>query len=148
MIFSSPYNNQQPILQKLSWDVFVKSGIKFASLESETKFKSLFSLQFEETEDGCNAQHVHYAGTKRKRDEPVNMTSTEKHDLSSITVQYFLEAAHLARKGNVRAEHGAIIYTLIADGITKIIGKGWNRDVLLHKTSKQNQNKLNLHSTQ
>ena len=137
---------QQPILSKLSWDVFVKSGIKFASLQSESKFKSLLSLQFEATEADCDAQHVHYAGTKRKRDEQSNVESTENHDLSSITMQYFLEAAHLARNGNVRAQHGAIIYTLTADGTTQIIGKGWNHDVLLHKTSKQNKNKLNLHS--
>ena len=127
---------QQPILKKLSWDIFVKSGIKFASLESESMFKSLLALQFETKDD----RHV---GTKRKRDEE---SHSDKNDLSLIKMQFFLEAAHLARNGNVRAQHGAIIYKINADGTTKVIGKGWNHDFLLHKSPKQNKNKLNLHS--
>jgi deoxycytidylate deaminase len=130
---------QQPILQKLSWDIFATSGIKFDTLEAESEFKSLLHHEFE-TQDDSEA----HAGTKRKR---VSETSIEPtHDNSQpSTIHYLLEAAHLARNGAVRAKHGAIIYMPTENGSTKIIGRGWNHDYLLNR-SKHQKNKLNLHS--
>lgn len=134
---------QQPILQQLSWDVLIQSGIKFANPESENEFKSLLNHSFE-----CEAEgdaDSHHAGIKRKRSDETNVQSAD--DGNRSTIHYLLEAAHLARKGIVRAKHGAVIYVPTTQGTTKVIGRGWNHDHILNKNSKNNQkNKLNLHS--
>ena len=129
---------QQPILRKMSWDVFVQSGIRFVSSQSESEFQSLLHLDFDRTDDA----HV---GSKRKRVEARN-------DIREnwSTIHFILEAGHLARKGVVRAKHGAIIYTTTTaaavgtDGF-QIIGRGWNHDYLMNRSQHQ-KNKLNLHS--
>eukprot|EP00956_Cyclotella_meneghiniana_P040760 scaffold204477_cov69-Cyclotella_meneghiniana.AAC.1 len=133
---------QQPILQKLSWDVFVKSGINCNTSElSKSEFKSLLYQEV----DTASELKAH-AGTKRKRGDESNTKSTgDTHSSCLITLRYLLQAAHLARKGVVRAKHGAIIYIPTEDGGTQIIGRGWNHDFLLNR-SKHQKNKLNLHS--
>ena len=132
---------QQPILQKLSWDVIVKSGINCNTSElSKTEFKSLLYQEV----DAASELNAH-AGTKRKRGDESNTTSAgDTQNSGLIILRYLLQAAHLARKGVVRAKHGAIIYIPTEDGDTQIIGRGWNHDFLLK--SKHQKNKLNLHS--
>ena len=62
-------------------------------------------------------------------------------------MHHLLEAAHLARNGSVRAQHGAVIYVPSDDnnGGTKVIGRGWNHDFILDRSA-SNKNKLVLHS--
>ncbi|KAL3796029.1 hypothetical protein HJC23_013086 [Cyclotella cryptica] len=130
---------QLTILQKLNWEVFVGSGIKFATSESESEFRSLLNLDF----DGMDNSIVH-AGSKRKRNEEKPVPSGENTSHLN-TMHYLLEAAHLARNGVVRAKHGAVIFIPSEGGTTKVIGKGWNHDFLLDR-SKHQKNKINLHS--
>mmetsp|Transcript_29021 Transcript_29021/g.54970 ORF Transcript_29021/g.54970 Transcript_29021/m.54970 type:complete len:185 (+) Transcript_29021:1-555(+) len=65
---------------------------------------------------------------------------------------HLLEAAHLARNGAVRAQHGAVIYIPAEENNNegdateaKVIGRGWNHDFILDR-SKTNKNKIVLHS--
>ena len=130
---------QLPLLQKIHWDAFINGGIKFESTDVESGFRSLLNLKFDETDNA----HV---GEKRKR-SPDDDAENAK-DASSSNIQYLLEAAHLARKGAVRAQHGAVIFISSVDGDetkTKVIGRGWNHDYLLDP-SKAKKNKIVLHS--
>jgi deoxycytidylate deaminase len=131
---------QQPILQKLHWDVFVKSGINFATLESEKEFQSLLDLSFE-TKHESDAS----VGSKRKRSDEPDVHSTDNATTHSTILHHLLEAAHLARNGIVRAKHGAVLSIPTRDG-TKIIGRGYNHDYILHRSKQHPKNKLNLHS--
>ncbi|KAL9183536.1 hypothetical protein ACHAXT_004392 [Thalassiosira profunda] len=118
---------QLPLLQKIDWNAFLEGGVKFASPDEESDFQQLINL------DTCDFR----AGEKRKR-------ASEEHS----TLTHLLEAADLARKGAVRAQHGAVIYTT-RDGEgaaeTKVIGRGWNHNYVL-KREKFGKNKIVLHS--
>lgn len=130
---------QLPILQKLSWEVFVRSGIHFGTSESESEFRYLLNLDF----DGKEQSAVN-AGSKRKRiDHSPGHCGENRSHLN--TMHYVLEAAHLARNGVVRAKHGAVIFVPSENGSTTVIGRGWNHDFLLDR-SKHQKNKINLHS--
>jgi tRNA(Arg) A34 adenosine deaminase TadA len=135
---------QQPILQRLSWDVLIQSGIKFASQESENDFRALLGTSIETEAEGDT--DVNHAGVKRKRGDENNTRSVD--DGNRTIIHYILEAAHLARKGVVRAKHGAVIYIPTSQGTQQqVIGRGWNHDYIQNKNTKTNQkNKLNLHS--
>ncbi|KAL7526638.1 hypothetical protein ACHAXR_001574 [Thalassiosira sp. AJA248-18] len=133
---------QLPLLQKLEWDAFIKGGIKFASTDAEAEFRSLLNLNFDEK---CKTTTVH-AGEKRKRLPGNNSDDSNKEEFS--TMMHLLEAAHLARNGAVRAQHGAVIYVPSENNggaKSNVIGRGWNHDYLLDR-SKSNKNKLVLHS--
>ena len=141
------YAVQLPLLQKLNYDTFIKGGMKFASQDSETEFISLLNLDLSEQQ----GEHEYKVGEKRKRisDDNTNNkidTCSPITDVSSKTIHHVLEAAYLARKGAVRAQHGAVIY--IKDGdTTKVIGRGWNHDYLLDPSaSASKKNKIVLHS--
>ena len=142
------YAVQLPLLQKLNYDTFIKGGMKFASQDSETEFISLLNLDYLSEQQGKQA---YKAGEKRKRisDDNNKMdTCSPNTDVSRKTIHHVLEAAYLARKGAVRAQHGAVIYIKEGD-TTKVIGRGWNHDYLLDPSaSKQasKKNKIVLHS--
>ena len=131
---------------KIQWNSFINGEIKFASAEAETEFRSLLNLDFGKQEEGKFADA--HSGDKRKR-PPENSSDASDRTDSSSTQERLLEAAHLARNGAVRAQHGAVIYVPSENaGETNdktIIGRGWNHDYYLDK-SKAKKNKLVLHS--
>lgn len=124
---------QLPILQRLRWETFIESGIKFPSSEVEATFRSFLDLEF----GGATCVK------RRRMSEGENSGSCQR--TSPSTISHLLEAAHLARNGIVRAKHGAVIYISEEGSTTKVIGRGWNHDFLLDR-SKSNKNKIVLHS--
>ena len=92
---------QLPILQRLNWEIFIKSGIKFLSPELETTFRHLFDLDVgDKCEPGYRDAH---AGEKRRRTSKGESSGSFREN-SPSTVGYLVEAAHLARNGNVRGK--------------------------------------------
>jgi hypothetical protein len=138
---------QLPLLQKLQWDAFINGGLSFTSEDTRADFRNLLCLKFDDSYSS--------AGEKRKRSSDDDR-NTKNRAMPNSVHHLFLEAAHLARKGAVRAQHGAIIYIpcsseeeddLDGKGGTgvKIIGRGWNHDYLLDPST-SNKNKIVLHS--
>ena len=125
---------QLPLLQKIQWEAFGMGGINFASADAEAEFKSLLNLDFGKQHDSSMQ-----VGEKRKRVEEGIDDSIKN---ANSTVLHLLEAANLSRNGNVRAQHGAVIYNKTT---SKVIGRGWNHDLLVER-AKFNKNKLVLHS--
>lgn len=137
------YAVQLPLLQKFNYDTFIKGGMKFESQDSVEEFISLLHLDLSEQQD----EQAYKVGEKRKRISDDNNkidTCGPNSDVSSKSIHHVLEAAHLARKGAVRAQHGAVIY--ITDGdTTKVIGRGYNHDYLLNPSASK-KSKIVLHS--
>lgn len=137
-IMTNPYDIflavQSPLLQKLGWSALSNGGLRFSSLDS-----------FAKAESSSDAAH---ASKKRKRDYDI-VDDNAGTTLSSrrSTLYYLLEAAALARRGAVRAQHGAVIYipSTDEDGETKTIGRGWNHDYILDPSTSK-KNKIVLHS--
>lgn len=142
---------QLPLLQKLHWDAYINGGLTFTSDDARAEFQNLLSLKFDKESQS--------SGEKRRRESEVEDCDAKKNDVlqysaSTSVHRLVLEAAHLARNGAVRAQHGAIIYIPTSsekgcngdgDGKVKIIGWGWNHDYLLDPST-SNKNKLVLHS--
>ena len=126
---------QLPLLQSLDRAAFT-SGICFSSEEVKQEFEYLLDLDFD-----CDAVQV---GEKRKRTSCSDDIVILHHRSKYIPL---LEAANLARKGAVRAQHGAVILCPSADddGAIQVIGRGWNHDYLMDR-AKTNKNKVVLHS--
>jgi hypothetical protein len=130
---------QLPLLQSLDRSVFTNGGISFPSKDVEQEFNYLLDLDFD-----CNSDSIAQVGEKRKRssDDKIILQHRNKYT-------HLLEAAHLARKGAVRAQHGAVIILLPSsaddDGTIQVIGRGWNHDYLMDR-AKTNKNKVVLHS--
>lgn len=136
---------QLPLLQKLQWDAFVNGGLSFTSEDTRAEFFNLLRLKFD------NMESTSSAGEKRRRSSDDDC-DTKNRAMPNSVHYLFLEAAHLARKGAVRAQHGAIIYLPYSSeedgkrsGSVKIIGRGWNHDYLLDPST-SNKNKIVLHS--
>lgn len=135
---------QLPILQKLNRGAFAPGGVKAATSDVGAEFRSLLDLDFGEQ----NKSSMH-SGEKRKWIPEEGTASANK--LFSSNVAHLLEAAHLARNGAVRAQHGAVIYVPSgnhdngSEAQTKVIGRGWNHDFVLNR-SVSNKNKIVLHS--
>mmetsp|Transcript_13303 Transcript_13303/g.26970 ORF Transcript_13303/g.26970 Transcript_13303/m.26970 type:complete len:414 (-) Transcript_13303:56-1297(-) len=121
---------QLPLLQSLDRSAFTNGGLSFPSKVSEQEFDYLLGLDCSDLDFDSVAQ----VGEKRNR-------SYIQH--SKYT--HVLEAAHLARKGAVRAQHGAVIVFPSPDDEIQVIGKGWNHDYLMDR-AKTNKNKVVLHS--
>ena len=127
---------QSPLLRKLGWSALSNGGLRFSSLDSlDTK-----------AESSSDAAH---ASKKRKLDHVPVDDNDQETALSSrrSTLSHLLEAAALARRGVVRAQHGAVIYvpSTDKDGGTKTIGRGWNHDYILDPSTSK-KNKIVLHS--
>jgi len=127
---------QLPLLQSLDREAFANGGISFPSKDAENEFKYLLDLDFVD----CNSDTIAQVGEKRKR-----KSSGDRIILHRNKYTHLLEAAHLARKGAVRAQHGAVIVSPSADGVVQVIGRGWNHDYLMDR-AKTNKNKVVLHS--
>ena len=136
---------QLPLLQSLDRTAFTNGGMAFPSKDVEQEFDYLLGgLKFDCDSDSI-AQEV---GEKRKRNCSVDKTIQHQHSKYA----HLLEAAHLARKGAVRAQHGAVIFCPTSaaadddDGtMQQVIGRGWNHDYLMDR-AKTNKNKVVLHS--
>ena len=126
---------QSPHLQKLGWSALSNGGLRFSSLDSlDTKAES--------------SGDAAYASKKRKRDYDIVDDNAGTTLISRrSTLYYLLEAAALARRGAVRAQHGAVIYISSPDedGGTRTIGRGWNHDYILDPSTSK-KNKIVLHS--
>jgi len=135
---------QLPLLQKLEYNAFVKGGMNLRFGEDlDGTFRAYLNTKF--TDKDCDSQE-HKIGLKRKRELDVIIAdSYSKDTTSSDIISHIVEAAHLARKEKVRAQHGAVIYIAQEGGETKVIGRGWNHDFLLDQ-SKSKKNKIVLHS--
>jgi len=162
---------QSPLLRRMDWDALLSGGeggmIDLASSSSSdaevAEFRRLVDLDFDATaRDDC-AQR---SGEKRKRDDPEKGGESGAEDVTTViggcTVSRLLEAAHHARKGAVRAQHGAVIYVeeeeeeMEEDGVggrgttktrkTTVIGRGWNHDYFLDASTLGRKNKIVLHS--
>ncbi|KAL7430069.1 hypothetical protein ACHAXH_003569 [Discostella pseudostelligera] len=140
---------QLPLLQKLHRDAFINGGFTFTPDNARAEFHHLLHLKFD--------KESRSSGEKRRRMSEVEDCDAKKNDVlpysaSTAVHRLFLEAAHLARNGAVRAQHGAIIYMPTSseqrcdgDGEVQIIGRGWNHDYLLDPST-SNKNKIVLHS--
>ena len=138
---------QLPLLQKLNRDALDLGGLTFTTDEARAGFQNLLDLNFD--------AESYTSGRKRGRASEEEEDYDVKKDVLPDSVHHlFLEAAHLARNGAVRAQHGAVIYTRISSlkgcddyshGKVKIIGRGWNHDYLLDPNY-SNKNKIVLHS--
>ena len=134
----------------------------FASSSSSdagvAEFRRLLGLEF----DANSGDDCARAGEKRKRDrtgEGFEEDGTTRTD-DDVVLYHLLEAAHHARKGAVRAQHGAVIYVpsfgeeeddddrevTTTKKKTIVIGRGWNHDYLLDQSSNGRKNKIVLHS--
>jgi hypothetical protein len=130
---------QLPVLQSLERNAFTMGGITFPTKDVEHEFYRLLDLDFCDTPDS-----IAQVGEKRKRTASEEQTITSCHNNYT---QLLLEAAHLARNGAVRAQHGAIIFCPSSDGtIQEVLGRGWNHDYFLMDRAKTNKNKVVLHS--
>lgn len=130
---------QLPLLRSIDRAAFTKGGLSFPSKDVEQEFDYLLGLNFE-----CDSDSIAQVGEKRKRSCSNDKKTIQYH--SKYT--HLLEAAHLARKGAVRAQHGAVIFCPTeADGgsAMQVIGRGWNHDYLMDR-AKTNKNKVVLHS--
>ncbi|KAL7547851.1 hypothetical protein ACHAWF_011120, partial [Thalassiosira exigua] len=125
---------QLPLLRTLPWDAFVGGGIRFPSGADESEFRDLLDADFEGPDEGPRAARP---GEKRQRTEAGEDGRAAR---APSALSHVLEAAHLARKGAVRAQHGAVI----CDG-GRVIGRGWNHDFVLDRAA-SNKNKIVLHS--
>ena len=128
---------QLPILQSLDRAALRSGGISFPSRNVEQLFDYLLDLNLDHSSDS-NDQ----VGEKRKRNSNDDINDTI---LQHYKYKYLLEAAHLARKGAVRAQHGAVIFAPSDTGMMEVIGRGWNHDYLMDR-AKTNKNKVVLHS--
>lgn len=135
---------QLPLLQSLDRAAFTNGGMVFPTKVVEQEFDYLLGLNFE-----CDPDSIAQVGEKRKRERSCSNDNATIQHHSKYT--YLLEAAHLGRKGAVRAQHGAVIFcpTAAADdddgGAMQVIGRGWNHDYLMDR-AKTNKNKVVLHS--
>ena len=130
---------QLPVLQSIERNnAFTMGGITFPTKDVEHEFYRLLDLDFCDTPDS-----IAQVGEKRKR------TASEEQPITSCHNNYthlLLEAAHLARNGAVRAQHGAIIFCPSSDGTRQeVLGRGWNHDYLMDR-AKTNKNNVVLHS--
>ncbi len=140
---------QLPLLQKLNRNALLLGGLTFTTDDARAGFQKLIGLKFD--------AESRRSGEKRGRasEEEEEEDYDVKNDMLPDSVHHlFLEAAHIARNGAVRAQHGAVIYTTTSsltgyhdncDGKVKIIGRGWNHDYLLDP-NRSNKNKIVLHS--
>ncbi|KAL7501545.1 hypothetical protein ACHAWT_009814 [Skeletonema menzelii] len=124
---------QLPLLQSLDRTAFTNGGIAFPSKKVMEEFDYLLDLDFD-----CDTDSIAQVGEKRKRNSDDRTAQHSKYTL-------LLEAAHLARKGAVRAQHGAVIFCPAPDGAMQVLGRGWNHDYLMDR-AKTNKNKVVLHS--
>jgi len=139
------YAVQLPLLQKLDREAFEWGGINLESRYAEDEFQSLLNLKFSDQKKSKSESTVQ-AGIKRK------LSDIDDRNIPAIsgTILCLLEGAHLARNGEVRCQHGAVIYIQSQedeeeDIQTTIIGRGWNHDFLLDPL-KSKKNKIVLHS--
>ena len=136
---------QLPLLQKLDRQAFDWGGINLESRYAEDEFQSLINLKFSDQKKSKSESTVQ-AGVKRK----ISDIDGRNTPAVSGIILCLLEAAHLARNGAVRCQHGAVIYIQSQedeeeDIQTTIIGRGWNHDFLLDPL-KSKKNKIVLHS--
>lgn len=138
------YAVQLPLLQKLDREAFEWGGINLESRYAEDEFQSLLNLKFNDPKKS-KLESVQ-AGVKRK------LSDIDDRNIPAVsgTILCLLEAAHLARNGEVRCQHGAVIYIQSQedeeeDIQTTIIGRGWNHDFILDPL-KSKKNKIVLHS--
>lgn len=129
---------QLPLLQSLERDAFTKGGISFPSKTAEQAFHHLLDIDFD-----CDQDSIAQVGEKRKRTSCSEETIQQSNNLTHL----LLEAASLARRGAVRAQHGAVIFcpSTSNDNTMQVIGRGWNHDYLMDR-AKTNKNKVVLHS--
>ena len=125
---------QLPLLQSLDRAAFTNGGISFPSKQAKQEFDYLLDLDFV-----CDKDSIAQVGEKRKRSCSGDIITHQNK------YTHLLEAAHLARKGAVRAQHGAVIFCPAADGAIQVLGRGWNHDYLMDR-AKTNKNKVVLHS--
>ncbi|KAL3821704.1 hypothetical protein ACHAXA_003262 [Cyclostephanos tholiformis] len=160
---------QSPLLRKLDRDgTFAEGGgrsiiessfLSSSSLDAEVaEFRHLLGLDFDAAAMDDDSALV--GGKKRKHDN--RGEGVHEEDGTRCTdddvIPRLLEAAHLARKGAVRAQHGAVIYVPSygdedddegegkATKKSIVIGRGWNHDYLLDQSPSGRKNKIVLHS--
>jgi hypothetical protein len=160
---------QAPLLRKMDWGSLLSErgggtiDLASSSDAEVAEFRCLLDLDFDAT--ARRDDRARRAGEKRKRIDPEgggDGAEDATTDIGGCTTSRLLEAAHLARKGAVRACHGAVIYvpeeeeeeedsggggggttTTIK---TKVIGRGWNHDYFLDPSTSGRKNKIVLHS--
>lgn len=134
---------QLPVLQNLQFACFARGGVHFGSFD-ERIFHGYLNSTFGADSKSCDVEEK--AGRKRKRSEDGSCSPSEvKLDMAALV----LEAAELARKAAVRAQHGAIIYIPddSKDGppTARVLGRGYNHDCLVDRV-KYGKNKFVIHS--
>ena len=122
---------QLPVLRNLEFACFERGGVQFGSF-NESIFQGHLNSTFGADSKSCDAEES--AGRKRKRSEDGRSSPSEvKLDMAALV----LEAAELARKAAVRAQHGAIIYIPddSEDGppTVRVLGRGYNHDCLVDR---------------
>lgn len=157
---------QTPTLRLLDWKCLEEMGSFTYMSDSQRRcFRAMINYgKLEEDADdkkyGSNNTN-RYGNQKRKRPWEDSDTMEQNIDSSKEDTAVMLrlvEAAHLARRGDQRgAKHGAVLCIPADDsismdtisiqspiGLQRVIGRGWNHNVLLD--SSKSKNKLVLHS--
>ena len=155
---------QTPILRLLDWNglvgemgpsSFVKSESQRRVFQSMVRFGKEEEDEGDAKEDTCSSSNGN-GNQKRKRPWEDTSSSTDESD----QLMRLVEAAHLARRGDQRgAKHGAVLCVPADDtismeglpiqspiGLQRVIGRGWNHNILLDSSRGKNKNKIVLHS--
>ena len=156
---------QTPTLRLLDWNGLggEMGPLSFIKSESQRQvFQSMVCFGKEEEDEGdakedtCSSSSGN--GNQKKRKRPWEGTTSSTY--GSDQLMRLVEAAHLARRGDQRgAKHGAVL-CVPADntismeglpiqspiGLQRVIGRGWNHNILLDSSRGKNKNKIVLHS--
>lgn len=155
---------QTPTLRLLDWNALGGEMGPSSFLKSESQrrvFQSMMCFGKEEEDEGDATEDSSSNGNgnqKRKRPWEDTNSSTDESD-ENLLVR-LVEAAHLARRGDQRgAKHGTVLCVPADDtismeglpiqspiGLQRVIGRGWNHNILLDSTRGKNKNKIVLHS--
>jgi len=162
---------QTPILRLLGWcnGLEEEMGAPESFFKSESQrrvFQSMIDYGKEEEDEGdakkdsSSSNSNGNGNPKRKRpwEDMDECDQSNREEATSTTMMRLVEAAHLARRGDQRgAKHGAVLCVPADDsismeglpipspvGLQKIIGRGWNHNILLD--SSKGKNKIVLHS--
>lgn len=162
---------QTPILRLLDWNCLGELSAFTFKLESQRRsFQNIINYgKLEEDSDeknegitrtsNSNGNHKRrrpWKDTDESEQSIINGNDTSQED--KIMLMRMVEAAHLARRGDQRgAKHGAVLCIPAEDsicmeglaiqspnGLQRVIGRGWNHNVLLD--SSKGKNKIVLHS--
>lgn len=160
---------QTPTLRLLNWKCLEEMGaFPFTSDHQRRCFQVMINCGKEdctkdEKNDGSSNHNSNGANQKRKRpwediDILKNTGRIDRSKEDTTVMMRLVEAAHLARRGDQRgAKHGAVLCVPADDsisvdtisirssiGLQRVIGRGWNHNILLD--SSKGKNKIVLHS--